>query len=216
MRSLALVSGGIESAVLLHKLVASGRTPIALFFDYAQRGAAHERSAALAACASARIAPPVCLDLRSVGEAFRASNRLHVPLPHRNLVLLSLSLGWATTHGCDELALGLTSEDFAKDSEFAAAGAVRYTTGTAEFCDHFRRMAAHVAPGVELTLPMAHQRKHEVIREAQQLGVELSRTYSCMRACASGRHCGTCLQCEARRAAFAAAGVSEPERFYER
>ena len=50
----------------------------------------------------------------------------------------------------------------------------------------------------------------EVVRRGAQLDEPLLRgTYSCMR----GRpvHCGTCLQCRSRRAAFAAAGVRDVE-----
>ena len=178
-RSLVMLSGGIESTLLLRMLQNRGRTPVPITFDYAQRGAVPERRAAEAACADAGLPPPQCLDLRAVGESFRKTNRLHIPLPHRNLVLLSLSLGWATTHSCSEVALGLTREDFQKDAEFLSAGSVRYTTGTEAFCRDFRTLAEHVAPGVELTLPLAAMEKHEVILEAQRLGVDLSRTYSC-------------------------------------
>ena len=216
-RSLVMLSGGIESTVLLRMLPDRGRTPVAITFDYAQRGAVLERRAAEMQCADAGLPPPACIDLRAVGESFRKTNRLHIPLPHRNLVLLSLSLGWATTHDCSEVALGLTREDFQKDAEFASAGeSVRYTTGTEAFCRHFRTLAEHVAPGVELTLPFAAMEKHEVILEAQRLGVDLSRTYSCMRASPSGRHCGTCLQCVSRRAAFKAAELGEADDFYDR
>lgn len=119
-------------------------------------------------------------------------------------------------HNCSEIALGLTQEDFHKDAEFAASGQVRYTTGTESFCRAFRSLATEVAPGVDLTLPLADFRKSDVILEAQRLGVDLSQTYSCMRASASGKHCGTCLQCKSRRTAFQAAGIAEPDGFYER
>ena len=41
----------------------------------------------------------------------------------------------------------------------------------------------------------------------------LLHSYSCMRGRAV--HCGTCLQCVARRVAFVEAGVREPPEFYE-
>ena len=212
-KTLLLCSGGVESSVLVAQLLDNGRSPVPLFADYSQRGAAAERAAAEAVCASAGIEPPRLLDLRVEGGSFQAINRLHVPVPHRNLVLLSLALSWASTLGCTQLAIGLNRDDFRKDAEFQAAGAVRYTTGTRAFVERFRSLAEAVAPDVELVLPQQDLTKAEVVRLGVQLGVPLDRTYSCMRGRA--RHCGTCLQCTARRAAFLDAGVPESEAFYE-
>ena len=209
MRTLLLLSGGVESSVLLSQLCESSAhaRPMTLFAHYSQRGAAHEHVAAAAACAAAGLPGPQLLDLRAEGSAHRSYNRLHIPLPHRNLALLTLALGWATTHQCSKVAVGLNSDDFGKDAEFAAAGAIRYTTGTREFVDKFTALAAVVAPEVEITVPQAHLTKADVVREGMRLGTPLLETYSCMR----GRslHCGTCLQCRSRRQAFIDAGVED-------
>jgi len=216
-RTLLLLSGGVESTTLLFQLLAQGRTPVPLFADYSQRSAEQERLAAARACESCGLpAPPQLLDLRAEGRAHQRINRLHVPLPLRNLTLLSLVLGWATTHRCSSVALGLNADDFGKDAEFAASGAVRYTTGTREFVQRFEGLAAVVAPGVAIELPQAAMTKTEVVAEGVRLGgaPALLRSYSCMRGRAI--HCGTCMQCVARRAAFAEAAVREPAGFYER
>lgn len=212
-RTALLLSGGIESAVLLAQLKHAGQQPVPLFAHYSQRGAEAEHAAASAACAAFGLAQPQLIDLRAEGGAHQRINRLHVPLPHRNLALLSLALGWASTLDCSAVALGLNRDDFGKDAEFAAAGAVRYTTGTREFVDAFTSVAAVVAPEVAITLPQAQMSKAEVIREGLRLGVPLQTTYSCMR----GRrvHCGSCLQCRARRQAFADAGLELEDVEYE-
>ena len=212
-KTLLLCSGGMESAVLIAQLVAAGRTPMAVFADYSQRGAVAEREAAEGMCRAAKVRPPQLLDLRAEGAAFQSINRLHIPMPHRNLVLLSLALSWATTLDCSQLAIGLNRDDFAKDAMFEATGAVRYTTGTSAFVDRFRSVAEVVAPEVEVVLPQADMTKAEVVALGSSLGVALDRTYSCMRG--RPRHCGSCLQCKARRAAFAAARVPEDPLFYE-
>mmetsp|Transcript_10930 Transcript_10930/g.34534 ORF Transcript_10930/g.34534 Transcript_10930/m.34534 type:complete len:221 (+) Transcript_10930:90-752(+) len=213
-KTLLLCSGGVESAVLVAQLLAVRRHPVPLFADYSQRGAQRERISARAVCASFEgVPPPQELDLRAEGGRFQAINRLHVPVPHRNLVLLSLALSWASTLGCSQLAIGLNRDDFGKDEEFEAAGAVRYTTGTRAFTDRFRALANVVAPEVEVALPQAELSKPEVIRLGADLGVPLHLTYSCMRG--RERHCGTCIQCRARREAFVSAGVEEGDDVYE-
>ena len=211
MRTLLLLSGGVESTVLLSQLSARQQTCIPLFADYGQRGAEAEHAAAKAACASASLPPPQVLDLRAEGLAHQRVNRLHIPLPHRNLALLSLALGWATTHECSSIALGLNRDDFHKDREFAASGSVRYQTGTLEFVDRFKALAEVVAPDVSVELPQAALSKADVVREGARLHAPLLQAYSCMR----GRptHCGSCLQCRARRAAFVDAAV--PDVRYE-
>lgn len=212
-KTLLLCSGGVESAVLIAQILAAGRRPVALCADYSQRGAAEELAAANHLCASMGTEAPQLLDLRAEGTAFQSINRLHIPLPHRNLVLLSLALSWASTRECSQLAIGLNRDDFDKDAEFAAAGAVRYTTGTRSFVDRFQSMAKTVSPDVQVVLPQAELSKAEVVQLGAKLGVPLEHTYSCMRGRA--RHCGACIQCRARRAAFIEAGVPEPSDFYE-
>ena len=91
---------------------------------------------------------------------------------------------------------------------------MRYTTGTRAFASRFSELASAVAPDVEIALPQAELSKAEVIRLGVRLGVPLELTYSCMRG--GERHCGTCIQCRARRQAFADAGVPEAETVYER
>lgn len=210
-RTLLLLSGGVESAVLLAQLKSADSQPVPLFAHYSQRGADAEHAAAVAACVSHDLEPPQLLDLRAEGAKHQCINRLHIPLPHRNLALLSLALGWASTHQCSAIALGLNKDDFAKDAAFAATGSVRYTTGTLEFVSKFKQLAAVVAPEVAVALPQAELTKRDVILEGVRLGVPLMQTYSCMR----GRtmHCGTCLQCRSRRQAFLDAGV--PDVMYE-
>lgn len=235
-RTLLLLSGGVESAVLVSQLLEMGSAPVPLFADYAQRGARAEHQAARAICASAGLPEPQILDLRAEGSAHQKLNRLHIPLPHRNLALLSLALGWATTHGCGAIALGLNRDDFGKDAVFKAAGAVRYTTGTVEFVERFESLAGVVAPDVAIRVPQASLSKADVVREGLRLGVPLTSTYSCMRGRAV--HCGarfapflpasfqredcssqsasrihlvagTCLQCRSRRRAFEEARASD-------
>ena len=112
--TLLLCSGGVESAVLVGQLLELGEHVVPLFADYSQRGASQERLAAERMCSHFGLEPPQHMDLRAEGGAFQAMNRLHVPMPHRNLVLLSLALAWASTHRCSRLAIGLNKDDFAK------------------------------------------------------------------------------------------------------
>ncbi|QKT03259.1 7-cyano-7-deazaguanine synthase [Ectothiorhodospiraceae bacterium 2226] len=200
--TLLLLSGGVESATLLYTL--RDAAPRALFLDYGQRAAARERAASEALCARVGAAL-VALDLAAVGERFRRdqSKKLHVPIPHRNLIALSLGLSYAEQCGARRLALGLNRDD--RDA-YASAGD--------DFIARFRALAQTLSPQVAVVTPLIAWDKAEVVRRGEALGVPWSLTYSCLLGYADP--CGACPQCSKRRAAFAAAGVAEPGVRYGR
>lgn len=194
--SLVLLSGGIESATLLHLENRRGAVR-ALYVDYGQRAAAREREAATAQCAALAL-PLEILELGSLGETFRRGHvwRAHVPLPHRNLALLGLAFSFAADRGAHRLCLALNRDD-----------ADAYASASPPFVEAFRALAATL-DDIEIATPLAAWDKAEVIRRGLALGVDYALSYSCL----LGRPlpCGACPQCEKRRAAFAAAGSADP------
>jgi 7-cyano-7-deazaguanine synthase len=194
--SLVLLSGGIESATVLH--LENRRGPVrALFVDYGQRAAACEREAATAQSAALNL-PFETLELASLGETFRRGHtwQAHVPLPHRNLALLGLAFSYAADRGAKRLCLALNRDD-----------ADAYASASTPFVEAFRALAATL-DDIEIATPVAAWDKPEVIRRGLELGVDYALSYSCL----LGRPtpCGACPQCEKRRAAFAAAGAPDP------
>ena len=195
--ALVLASGGVETAALLHELTAVGDTVRAVFLDYGQRPADMERRGAQAQCRATGAELEV-LEMAAVGAAFEAGHyrHHHIPLPHRNLVAMSLGLSLAEKRGAQRLVAGLTADDGA-----ASASASR------QFFEDLRRLARGLGgPAVEA--PLLAAGKAEVVRRGADLGVDFSHTYSCLLGYA--RPCGRCPQCRKRAAAFAAAGVSDP------
>lgn len=195
-----LLSGGIESSVLLRFEHREG--PVrALFIDYGQRAAQRERGAAERQCRALGLALDR-LDMAAAGAAFRArqKQRLHVPIPHRNLVILSLALSYAIQYQARRLGFALNRDD-----------SRAYPSAARPFLNHFAALA-HDLGDVELTLPLIDLDKADVIRLGAALGVDFATTYSCL--LGRARHCGVCPQCHHRSAAFRSAGVSEPDGFY--
>lgn len=199
--AILLLSGGIESVTLLHQLARGGEAMQALFIDYGQRAAARERDAAATHCDAlgVELTP---LDLAGVGAIFRRGQerKAHVPLPHRNLVALSLGVSYATNLGAHRLYLAVNSADAA---EHAAASHA--------FLAQFRLICGLLGD-VELRTPFVSLSKSDVVQRGAALGVDLETTYSCL--LGYPVHCGRCPQCANRRAAFAAAGIAEPASFY--
>lgn len=198
MKNIILLSGGVESTTLLYS---EGAEAEALFIDYGQRAAAREEAAAGYHCTQ-RAVPLTVLDMAAVGETFRAGQhlRLHVPLPHRNLVALSLGLSFAAQRQAQRLCLALNRDD-----------THAYASASLSFVEHFQALAGTLGD-IEIATPLIALSKAEVIAQGAARGVDYTQTYSCLLGYAV--HCGSCPQCLKRRAAFAEAGRREPSGFY--
>ena len=201
MAEIILLSGGIESSTLLHIL--HHQTEMhAVFVDYGQRAAAQEHAAALAQCAALGLTL-IKLDMSLVGGAFRAgqSKKLHVPIPHRNLIVLSLAISYAAQLNIKRVNLAVNLED-----------TLAYPSASQKFLDHFRSVAQSLGD-FELATPLSTLSKTNIIKRGGRIGVDYLQTYSCL--LGYKKHCGFCPQCQHRRNAFTSAGIAEPESFYK-
>ena len=201
MTEIILLSGGIESTTLLHILHDQVELH-AVFVDYGQRAADQESQAALAQCKVLGLTL-FKLDMSSVGHAFRAgqSKKLHVPVPHRNLVVLSLGISYAAQLNAQRVNLAVNFED-----------TLAYPSASQTFLDQFRALAQTLG-AFDIATPLIALSKPEIIQRGVELGIDYRHTYSCL--LGYDKHCGVCPQCLHRRNAFNSAGVSEPENFYK-
>jgi len=200
MSDVILLSGGIESSTLLYQQYTQSELhPV--FIDYGQRAGAQEYRAAQGLCIQLGLTLKK-LDMAQTGHDFRAgqSRKLHVPLPHRNLIALSLGLSYATQIGAKRILLALNLED-----------TLAYPSASTAFIAKFQAMA-NILGNFEIATPLATLTKAQIIRQGITLGVNYAQTYSCL--LGYPRHCGHCPQCLHRREAFRQAGQQEPDDFY--
>ena len=218
-RAVVLVSGGMDSAVVLAIAREQGFEPYALSVRYGQRhtselDAADRVSHALGAIAH----KTVVVDLRSIGGS-ALTDDIDVPdaggpgipvtyVPARNTIMLSLALGWAEVLGAADLFCGVNAVDYSG-----------YPDCRPEFIEAFERLA-NVATkagvegaGLRIHAPLLTMSKADIVREGLRLGVDFAQTVSCYRADAEGRACGHCDACRLRADGFAAAGVPDPTRY---
>ncbi|WP_018144742.1 7-cyano-7-deazaguanine synthase [Thioalkalivibrio sp. AKL6] len=200
---LLLLSGGIESSALLAQEHAAGRSLRAVWVDYGQRNAAREW-AAVEHLAGVYACMPIALDLQSLRLVFTRRNDWvgHVPLPQRNLLVLALAVNLAEHHGAARILLALNREDQGHGPGSQPG-----------FVQQVSDLAAGLVPGLQVEAPLIDRSKAEIIAATDPLGIDWRHTWSCL--LAQSRQCGRCPQCQARRAAFAAAGIPDPTDYRE-
>lgn len=211
--SIVLLSGGLDSATLLAKLVAEKRRVLALGVHYGQRHSC-EIEAARAIAAHYGVEYRLA-DLRAV-SAFFGKNSLtdaSVPVcegaydeagmkttvvPARNLLLISLATSWAIAEKCDTVAYAAHGGDHAI-----------YPDCREEFAEKLDAVV-RVSDwhSVRLERPFVGMSKAEIIALGARLGVPFALTWSCYNG--GERHCGKCSTCVERAAAFREAGVPDP------
>ena len=216
MKSLVVLSGGMDSTVLLYQLLQAGDEVKALSINYGQR---HHREleAASALCAELgvehRVADLSGLSDLLAGRALTSSD-IEVPeghyaednmkatvVPNRNMILLSVAAGWAISSKYYRIAYAAHSGDHAIypdcRNEFAEAldGAIRL----ADWHE------------VSLYRPFVDMTKADIASLGAELRVPFEKTWSCYKG--QDLHCGRCGTCVERREAFYLAGVEDPTTY---
>lgn len=213
----AVVSGGLDSAVLAHHLRGEGWALRLLSFDYGQRHARElEHADRLAARLGAR---HDVVDLSSAGRLLAGSALtdagVEVPDGHysdesmrttvvanRNAIFANVAVGVAVAEGARGVALGIHAGDHPIYPDCRPA--------FVEAAEHLARVAneGFAVDGFQVLAPFLEWSKADIVRRGAELGVDLADTWSCYRGGAS--HCGTCGTCVERREAFDLAGVHDP------
>jgi 7-cyano-7-deazaguanine synthase len=219
-----LLSGGLDSAVLLVEEAAQGHDVWPLYISVGLAWESAEREAIQLLLASRppvplqTVRPLVTLSV-DMSDVYPAAHwamvgrppGYHTPdeavyLPGRNIVLLGKAAVFCAVAGVDRLVMGTLGHNPFPDAtpRFRAAMATALSLGL----DH--RLA--------IDAPYAELGKAEVIRRGVALGVPLELTLSCMSPAASqvadssavAQHCGLCSKCRERHEAFVEAGIADP------
>ena len=224
-KAIVLLSGGLDSATVLAIAAREGNRIFALTFNYGQRHA-HEVLCAgkIASFYGVRDHFIFDLDLASMGGS-ALTGSLAVPkgrtqeqisssipptyVPARNTIFLSLALGFAEVHDCNDIYIGVNAIDYSG-----------YPDCRPEFVESFQAMAnlacstwSEGDKTLTLHAPLIAMRKCEIIRKGTLLGVDYSLTTSCYDPPENGVSCGECDACLLRKMGFADAGIKDPTRY---
>lgn len=218
--AVVLLSGGLDSSVLLHYVARHLRcAPLhALSFDYGQRHSKELECARWQADAADAVSHRI-VDVSFVGELVKGASALVaggkvVPdlrelaaaqldqpptyVPNRNMILLSIAAAYAEAEGIRNVFYGAQALD-----EYG------YWDCTVAFLKRINEtLALNRREPVTVHAPFIHKKKVESVRLGVELGVNFGYTWSCYRG--GDYACGTCPTCVERRKAFEEAGVDDP------
>lgn len=205
-----LVSGGLDSAVLLGELAQQYRRvqPLyirhGLFWEQTELGCLRRF---LDAIASSALEPLHVLDLPVAdlyGQHWSISGQ-NIPdadspdeavfLPGRNVLLLAKAILWCHLHGYPAIAL-------------APLVLSPFPDATVSFFQNFQDVVNQAVEGnVRVLAPFRGLNKSEVLHRGRELPLAL--TFSCISPVAD-LHCGACNKCAERQSAFVQAEMADP------
>ena len=212
---IVVYSGGLDSFTLLNEAIRSGKDVSALSFDYGQK---HKKELHFVEkfCAQESIDSKI-IDVSSIKELFQGSSltdEIDIPkghyeddsmkstvVPNRNMILISLALGYAVTKGAEEVWFGAHAGDHAI-----------YPDCRPEFVEKMDSVAriANYSP-IAIKAPYITMSKTEILA----IGLNMQLDYGLTWTCYEGKDlaCGSCGACHERLESFAANNVIDPIKY---
>lgn len=214
-KAVVLLSGGLDSSVVIHLAKSKGFETYALSFDYGQK---HNKEIECAKATVKKVGAKehniVTLQLNLWGGSSLTDSKMDVEdgdvtrtdipdtyVPARNMVFLSVAASYAEAIGAQDIFIGVSEVDYSGyidcREEFIRSMENTINMGTV--------MAVEEGKKINIHTPFINKTKAEEIQLGENLGVDWSHTWSCYRG--TEKPCGTCDSCLLRAKAFANAGV---------
>ena len=212
-KAVVILSGGLDSTVLLHYVRKQDYDVYGLSFNYGQR---HKKEVEFAKywgrklCVEHKI---IHLDfMREIAgnsalvdekktipkEEYNSRNQEITVVPNRNMIMVSIGVAWAENLGFNEVFYGPHKNDYSI-----------YPDCRPEFVENVSKTAASATYNhVRVRAPFLKKMKWEIVKIGAELGVDFSQTWSCYEG--GEKHCGECATCQERKEAFLKAGISDP------
>ncbi|MGB1091538.1 MAG: 7-cyano-7-deazaguanine synthase QueC [Oceanobacter sp.] len=211
-KAVVIYSGGMDSFTILHKALKGGLELYPLTFDYGQK---HKKEIEFAAnvCKQLQLSHRV-IDINAINQLLQSSsltsdisipeghyaddNMKSTVVPNRNMILLSLAIGYVVDIGATRVYYGAHSGDHAI-----------YPDCRPEFV-HAMNAVAQIAnyQPVEIVTPYLQASKIEILKDGIEMGLDYGQTWTCYNG--RERACGKCGSCVERLEAFELNGITDP------
>lgn len=182
-----LISGGLDSTVLLYDLVDQGHFVHAVAIDYGQ---VHKQELTFCDehCNRLRVKMTTLQIPRLLGSRLTDGSGSYV-VPNRNASFLCLSCNLASVAQAESVTFGSNLDD-----------AEGFPDCRQEFVEAFNRMLRAGGIDVEVCAPYIGKTKQEIVQIGRKLSVPMHRTWSCY--IGGQEPCKKCPACIKRTAAF--------------
>jgi len=213
VKAVIIVSGGMDSATLLYKIVKEGFDVYPVTFNYGQRHVREIQSAQWL-CTRLHLEDKhkiITLPIKDIVSNSSLTSDIEVPeghyadenmkltvVPNRNMIMLSVALGHAINIKASRLFYGAHAGDHAI-----------YPDCRPEFVQAMS-VAALLADWhkVNIEAPFLHMDKGDIAKLGLELGVDWSLTWTCYKG--KEKACLKCGACCERVGAFQKAGMRDP------
>ncbi len=220
-KAVILLSGGMDSSVVLAIATSMGFDCHVLTFDYGQRHNVELEAAKMQSvnqgAASYRIFK---IDIGMFGgsaltdhidvpkNSVSIDDEMKIPItyvPARNLIFLSVAAGFAETINARDIFIGVSSVDYSG-----------YPDCRPEFIQSFEQSvnlgtrAADEKLKFKIHAPLLTLTKEETVLKGIELGVDFGNTRTCYDPDKNGNPCGECDSCILRAKGFKGAGIDDP------
>ena len=219
-KALVLLSGGLDSSVVLSVCQDKGYDIYAISFDYGQRHKVELEYAKFQAtffnCISHEVfkmefygGSALTDDIKVPKNRDSHSMSKDIPVtyvPSRNIVFLSFASGYAECHDIDNIFIGVNAIDYSG-----------YPDCRKNFIDNFEKLInKSTKKGLEgskfkINTPLINLSKKDIIKLGHKNGVDFSMTSSCYSPKLK-KNCGICDSCLLRKQGFEEAGLRDPAR----
>ncbi len=206
--TIALLSGGIDSATAAAIAIESGRKVIGLSFDYGQRHRKELHAASeLAEHLQLNEHQIIKINLAAWGGSSLTDPSQIIPtkqmnegipttyVPGRNTVFIAIGLSLAEARGADQIALGINAMDYSGYPDCRPDYLKTY-----QQLSNLASKVGREGKGIELWAPLIQWKKTKIIKEALRLNIPINKTWSCYRG--ENKECGTCDSCRIRNKAL--------------
>ncbi len=207
-----IYSGGMDSFTVLNRALKDGKEVYALSFDYGQRHV-KELECASYVCKDLNVNHKI-IDISAINQLlagssltddidipeghYEAENMKSTIVPNRNMILLSLAVGYAVSVKADKVYYGAHSGDHAIYPDCRPEFVLKMN----DVC----KIANYES--VEIFSPYLMVNKVAILADGMSMGLDYSNTWTCY----NGRDkaCGKCGSCQERLEAFTENGIQDP------
>lgn len=211
-----IYSGGMDSFTVLNKAINDGYEVYALSFDYGQK---HNKELIFAkgVCESLKVSHKT-LDIKSISTLFTSSslvsadldlpdghyeeeNMVSTVVPNRNMILISLAIGYAVDIGAEGVWYGAHSGDH-----------LIYPDCRPEFVEVMDQASkvANFEP-IYVHAPYLKTDKIGILKDGIKMNLDYSKTWTCYKGLEKA--CGTCGSCVERLEAFEKNNCIDPIQY---